>query len=316
MHGSKSLAETTLLPGEEAVLAVAFDRGEARAALPLARIGRASMRALTSPYTTIYAPALPNIEWARALGAGLQRCVEGSLHLDALDARNPGVEAFLKGMEASGLIRARYFNFVNFFETVSDFGQYWGARSSRLKETVRRKFAKARTQEADFKCYSDGFGAAIASYEEVYRASWKKPESHTEFIANMVEKLGSNGFIRLGVMSIGRKPVAAQIWLVCGRKATIFKLAHREDADAFSPGTLLTYWLMSTLVREEGLEEIDLGRGSDAYKRDWLKSSRERIGLIAGNWKTGAGLRTIVRDVVPTRLSASARKTIGLIKTR
>jgi CelD/BcsL family acetyltransferase involved in cellulose biosynthesis len=65
--------------------------------------------------------------------------------------------------------------------------------------------------------------------------------------------------------------------------------------------------MISTLIREESLEEIDLGRGGDTYKRDWLAQSRMRSGVIAGNWKTLAGLRTIAREVLPTRLSAVVR---------
>jgi CelD/BcsL family acetyltransferase involved in cellulose biosynthesis len=62
--------------------------------------------------------------------------------------------------------------------------------------------------------------------------------------------------------------VAAQIWFVCGRKATIFKLAHRQDAASHSPGILLTYWMMETLVREDSLDDIDFGRGGATYKHD------------------------------------------------
>jgi CelD/BcsL family acetyltransferase involved in cellulose biosynthesis len=306
----QALAETTLDLGEEAVVAVVFDDGAARAALPLVRKG-AQMRALTAPYTTIYAPALSDPRWARFLGAGAQRYVAGSLRLDAIDPADAGVAAYLEGVELSGLITAQYRHFVNCYKPIGDFQGYWNARSSRLKATVRRKLAQARAQQADFRCYRERFGEAVATYEEIYRASWKPAEPHPHFIANMVKKLARDGFVRLGVMTLAGKPVAAQIWLVCGQKATIFKLAHREDAADYSPGTLLTHWMIATLVREDGLDEIDFGRGGDAFKRDWLDRERLRIGFVAGNWKSAAGVGVIAGEVLPTRLSTAVRKAVG-----
>ena len=299
----QALAETTLDPGEEAVVAVAFADGAARAALPLVRKGK-EMRALTAPYTTLFAPALPEPRWAWALGAGARDYVPGVLRLDAMDLSDPGVAAYLDGLKELGLIAAQYRHFVNFYEPIANFEEYWNARPSRLKATVRRKLAQARAQAADFRCYREGFGEAIAMYEDIYRVSWKPAEPHPRFIAGMIGKLSRDGFVRLGVMTLAGRPVAAQIWLVCGRKATIFKLAHREDAADHSPGTLLTHWMIETLIREDGLDEIDFGRGDDAYKRDWLARERLRIGLVAGNWKSRDGLGTIASEVLLTRMSA------------
>ena len=158
------LAETTLGPGEAAVVAVAFEDGAAKAALPLVRKG-AQMRALTAPYTTIYAPALFDPKWTRFLGANAQRYIAGSLQLDALDPADAGVAAYLDGVASSGLIAAQYRHFVNCYEPIGDFEDYWNARPSRLKATVRRKLAQARALQADFRCYRQSFGEAVAIYE-------------------------------------------------------------------------------------------------------------------------------------------------------
>ena len=306
----QSLIETTLSADEEPVFAVAYEGVKAHAVLPLARRGR-RLRALTAPYTTCYVPAFPEVHWARYLGAGAHSFVRGSLHLDALDLADPGITAFLDGLQSSGLVAAQYENFQNFYEPVGDFEEYWHARPSRLKSTVRRKLTQAVAHQAEFRCYRNPTGEAVSVYEKVYAASWKEAEPHPRFIATMVEKLGQYGFVRIGVMMLRHAPVAAQIWLVCGRRATIFKLAHCEDAKERSPGTLLTHWMMSTLIRQEGLKEIDLGRGADAYKRDWLTKSRMRSGIVAANWHSLAGLRAITGEVMPTRFSAFARKGRG-----
>jgi CelD/BcsL family acetyltransferase involved in cellulose biosynthesis len=303
----QSLAETTLEPGEEAVCAVAFEGETAKAALPLARKG-GLLRALTAPYTTRYMPAFADAKWASYLGARARSFVDGSLRIDALDPTDSNIAAFLEGLSSSGLFAAQYRNFANFYERIASFESYWIARPSRLKSTVRRKLAQAASEQIEFRCHRSELADAAHMYEEVYRASWKQAEPHPRFIRTMVEKVGQYGFIRIGIMRLRGAPVAVQIWLVCGRKATIFKLAHREDVKELSPGTLLTQWMAATLIRDEGLTEIDFGRGSDAYKRDWLSESRTRIGIVAGNWSTLAGLGAIATEVLPTRLSAVVRK--------
>ena len=309
----QSLAESTLDPGEDAVVAVAFDDAVAKAALPLVRNG-AQMRALTAPYTTLYAPGLGDAKWARFLGAGAQQYVRGSLRLDALDPADPGTAAYLEGVKSSGLMAAQYCHFVNYYEGITNFEEYWNARPTRLKATVRRKLSNARVQHVDFCCHRNAFSEAVANYDEIYRASWKAAEPHPRFIANMVEKLGPDGLVRLGIMTLSGKPVAAQIWLVRRRKGTIFKLAHRQDAVEYSPGTLLTHWMISTLVRDEALDEIDFGRGADDYKRDWLKECRVRTGLVASSWKTAEGLRNIASGVLPTQMSAMLRRGLDHVR--
>jgi CelD/BcsL family acetyltransferase involved in cellulose biosynthesis len=301
------LASETLDPGEVAVVAVARDeRGTPRAALPLARRG-VTLRALTAPYTTRFAPAFPDPAWAGELGRAAQGYVRGVLRLDALAADDPGVAAFLVGLGQAGLAVARYRHFGNWFELVTDFDAYWSKRPSRLKTTARRKLTQSAG--AEFACYrgTSELEEGLAAYEDVYSASWKQPEPHPHFMARMVRALGADGLVRIGVLKLASQPVAAQIWLVCAGRATIFKLAHRMDSAERSPGTLLTRWLASVLIEEDRLAEIDLGRGDDTYKRDWLGQSRDRIGLVAARWTSAAGLKAIAKDIVPTRLSALYR---------
>ena len=301
----EALVETTLAPGERAVLAVAREAGTVIAALPRVQTAE-GMRALSAPYTTRYAPALANLEGARLLGARAREYAGGVLRLDAVDAGDPGQAAYIEGLAASGLAVARYDHFVNWFESVTDFDSYWSRRPSRLRTTVRRKLLQASNAGAGFRCFRSEFDDAVAFYQDIYGSSWKAEEPHPDFIPTLVRKLAPE--VRLGVMTLAGEAVAAQIWLVRGRKATIFKLAHRESTADHSPGTLLTHWMAQTLLREDALTEIDFGRGDDTYKRDWLGYSRIRTGLIAADRRTRAGLSALLREVIPTRLSARRKR--------
>ncbi|MDE2181832.1 MAG: GNAT family N-acetyltransferase [Alphaproteobacteria bacterium] len=303
----RTLASTTLAPGEEAVVLEAKDgAGAPLAILPLVRKGRA-LRALTAPYTTRFAPALPEVDLAHLVGRRAAEFVDGVLQLDALDCREPSMAAFAEGLEHSGLAVARYRHFGNWYEPVCDFDDYWRNRPSRLRTTVRRKLNQAPAVE--FRCARSPaeLAAAFTGYEEVYRSSWKVPEPHAGFMPAMVKALGDEGLVRLGTMSLAGDVVAAQIWLLSGAKATIFKLAHRESAAAHSPGTLLTHWTARELIANDGIREIDFGRGDDAYKRDWLRLSRPRFGLVATNMRSFAGMAALLRQVLPTKLARLIR---------
>ena len=55
---------------------------------------------------------------------------------------------------------------------------------------------------------------AIEDYDSVYRKSWKGDESHPEFIDALCRSFATKGWLRLGILRIADRPIAAQIWFV------------------------------------------------------------------------------------------------------
>jgi hypothetical protein len=303
----RTLAATTLAPHEHAAVAVLMRDGAVAAALPIVQTKNGT-RALTAPYSTRYAPALPSKDAAWELGRAARVYASGALRLDGIVPSDQNSVAFLGGLQESGLAVLQYDGFANWYEPVSVFDSYWSMRPSRLRTTVRRKLAAATKVGVEFLIFRDNFDRPLAIYDEIYGSSWKTPEPYPSFISEMVNSLGAAGMVRMGVVFVAGRAVAAQIWLTSGGRGTIFKLAHREAAAEHSPGTLLTFWMVKTLMGEEGLQEIDFGRGDDSYKRDWLSLRRTRIGVVAADWRTSAGLAAIVRDIVPALGARAVRK--------
>ena len=99
----------------------------------------------------------------------------------------------------------------------------------------------------------------------------------------------AEGALRLGVLRIADQPVAAQIWIVAGARATIFKLAHRQDHKDLSPGSLLTEFMAQQIMEGGEIEQIDFGRGDDAYKGLWLSQRKQRAGVVSANRHTILG---------------------------
>ena len=237
----ETLAGTTLSEPETARIAALIDTdGLAVSAVPVVMEGGRVVRGLTSPFTTHFAAPLGSSENARTLGKLLAGLAGSKLRLDALDSGDTAFTALQQGLAEGGLAVTRFRHFANWFERIDNFADYWNSRGSRLKSTVKRKAAALQrgnrlTFEQIDLAADWQRGAEI--YKRIYAGSWKPDEPHPHFIDVLLEKLGRRGVARLGVALIDGQPVAAQIWLVCGGAATIFKLAHDPAFDRHSPGT-------------------------------------------------------------------------------
>jgi hypothetical protein len=289
--------------GAEPVLAVA----EGTALLPLLRQG-SRLSALVSPYTLDWRPlAAPGADAAslRAAGRGIGRVLRlrPPVLLDTLDPEAPGLGPLLEGVRAARLIPLRFRHTGNWHEVLPP-GTGWeawlAARPSTLRNTIARKLSRA-ARETDFELVA-GPGAAleagIAAYQDVRARSWKPDEPFPAFDGVLMRVAAGLGLLRLGVLreKAGGRPVAAQYWILDlgGRRATVPKLAHAEDSRAASPGTVLSALMVRGLL-EDGVAELDFGRGDDGYKRGWVAARRQRIGLVLADPLHPAGLLALAR---------------------
>ncbi len=142
--------------------------------------------------------------------------------------------------------------------------------------------------------------AALAAYQAVYAQSWKQPEPCPNFIPGLVRLAAEEGWLRLGVLWLDGEPLAAQLWLTCGGKANIYKLAYVKGMEKFSAGSVLTRALMEYAMDVDRVAEVDYLSGDDAYKADWMALRRERVGLEAFDLRRPAGLLAAARHFAAT----------------
>ena len=129
--------------------------------------------------------------------------------------------------------------------------------------------------------------------------SWKEPEPYPNFIPSLIAAGFDAGAVRIGVLMVDDEPVAAQLWIVWNRRATIFKLSYAEQFARFSPGSILTRHMMRDAFNRGGLDEIDFGCGDDPYKQEWLPERRQRWMLTAYDPLSPAGAAHTLRRYVP-----------------
>ena len=288
-----------LEPGQHPhILAVSDDTGAPLALLPLRTdriplLGPVKVRALTALsnyYTAHFAPlSVPDRESETAAAL-----VEGMLAIDspAVIDLNPLAEDASLGTvlpsawERRGFAVERYFRFGNWYLELAGrrSAQYLAALPGQLRSTLQRKGKKLSARaDARVRIVTAGpeVAAAMEAYEAVYRSSWKVDEPHKEFIRAIAREFAERNWLRLGLVEIGSRVAAAQIWFVYRGTASIFKLAYDEEFADLSAGSLLTMALMQHVIDVDSVATVDYLCGDDAYKRDWMSARRERIGLRA-----------------------------------
>lgn len=311
----RTLTSHAVDPADEVRFHVLEDRasGEALALLPLLRPrGKVAPRqartalSLTTYYSSLYAPIL-------ALGhnepALLERLFDsvcaGSptwdvVRLHPLAAAAASFQLLVEALRRQGMFVQTYFCFGNWYLDVAgqSFDQYLAARPSVLRNTLTRKSKKLKSSgRAKVRIVTGGdeLGEAIADYRRVYGKSWKVPEPWPDFMAGLIRAFAAVDALRLGLVHVDGEPAAAQVWIVNGPTASIYKLAYDEKFSDLSVGTVLTAHLMQQVIDVDKVSTVDYLTGDDPYKKDWMSHRRERWGILALNRGTINGMAGIVR---------------------
>ncbi len=286
------------------------DRGRAVAVLPV-RIDRpaGTVTALGNYYTTRYAPVLAVGLDGDAATAALQGLLaallrdEPGVHTLRFAPLEPGSlaeTALRRALQQQGCAVFAFQAFQNWLLPVtSDWPTYLAARDGKLRTTLSRmgkRFAARGGRLELVQGVTDRLEAGIQAYETVYAASWKDPEPHPQFMPGLIRAAARCGVLRLGLAWLGEQPVAAQVWMVAGGRADIYKLAHDERHKETSPGSLLTAMLMQHAFEQDRVQLVDYLSGGDDYKRLWMSEVRERSGLVAYRLRRPRGLLGAARE--------------------
>lgn len=312
------LRTTVSLPGRylEARTPACAAGGQANFTLPLQYVrsptGRRDLVACANFYSGLYAPIVtahtPAQQAADALLTLLQGVGWDTLRLAPLDRESPLFGVLIDALSRAGIVHDTYFCFGNWHLPLParDFADYLRTRPSRLQNTLKR--AGRRFERIPGARYllvrqpGAALEAAIGHFQMLYCKRGRAPEPHPEFIPELCRRTAEKGQLRLGLLMLGDRPVAAQIWIVCAGSALIFKLAFDPELRSLSVGTLLTARMLQSALEEDRVREIDYLTGDDPYKKDWMTHRRERYGIIAFNPRTVFGLAAATRHFAGRQL--------------
>ena len=279
----ENLIETGLEPPASLLFATVVAGDRVLALLPLQNDATGRVSALKHRYGSLYSLLLAKddqAEAAQCLADGLRSMGIHGLLLEPVAEDDIPLHLLGERLATHGFQCDRPFRFYNWFLRLEgqSFHDYMSRRPSKLRNTIERKRRKLQREHAFEIRIAVGLEvpALMHAYYAVYSASWKAKELYRDFLDGMVARFSQQGWSRLGILSIDGQPVAAQLWFVVGKKASIFRLAYDQNWQHYSPGSILTAELMRHVIDQDQVKEIDFLVGNDAYKQDWMSQRRER----------------------------------------
>ena len=269
--------------------------------------GGVTLRSMSNYYSSLFAPVVDersmSVTQLTESFVGVLQSQLGrwdTFEVDPLAAGDGWLGSLAAQLGDAGIAAQTFFRFGNWYLEVGgrSFDEYFRALGAQLRNTVNRRekrFRRAGAVAVRIVQGGEELEEAIAAYQQVYAASWKKPEPFTDFVPALARAMAAQGWLRLGVATLDGRPAAAQLWFVKDGVASIFKLAYDEKLAEFSPGSLVTTTLMRHAIDVDRVRQVDYLTGDDGYKRDWMSHRRERFGLMAFNRTTPRGLAAFIR---------------------
>lgn len=272
------------------LLACVVKDGKVLALLPLERHSHTHCYALTNLYSSLYTLLLAEDgrqEILECLARGLVQLSFSSLRLEPIAEDDRNMQGLQQTMESLGIACHRTFRFYNWIHRTQGetFHDYMETRPARVRNTIARKSRKLERKHGyTIRLFIDSdIEQGMEDYHAVYNKSWKANELYGDFVEGLARNLSQQGWLRLAILYSENRPIAAQFWFVVHRKASIFKLAYDEAWREYSPGSILTSYLMQQVIDSDRVEEIDFLTGNDAYKQDWMSQRRKRWALYCIN---------------------------------
>lgn len=277
---------STLSDDQELLLACIIAGTQVMAVLPLIKYPHNNFQSLKHRYSPHYSFLIATENQQQiltCLAQGLLRLPLRSLLLEPITKDDTRISALHSIMTSSGYRCEHIFRSYNWVLHVQgqSFKDYMAGRPSRLRNTIARKKRKL-DREHGYKIHlynGEQVPQAMVEYYDVFTASWKANEQYVDFLNGIVASFSRPGWTRLAVLHVEGKPIAAQLWFVLRGKASIFRLAYDEAWKPYSPGSILTAYLMEYVIDTDKVEEIDFLTGNDTYKQDWMSARKEHFAL-------------------------------------
>jgi CelD/BcsL family acetyltransferase involved in cellulose biosynthesis len=131
---------------------------------------------------------------------------------------------------------------------------------------------------------AEGLDPIMDSYYRLYAKSWKCSEDlGPNFHRDLVKMAAKNGWLRLGFLDFNSSPIACQLWLVQGGTAYIVKVFYDEGNKRYSPGTVLSDFMIKTILNQDNISCIDYLQGEEGYKKDFVDNERKRYQILLFN---------------------------------
>ena len=280
------LTATALESNHALVLACVVSGDQVMAMLPLMQcVGVKTWYSLRHGFTPLFNLLMAKDDQEQVIACladGLSHLPINGLLLEPVANDDENLNRLQKRLAAAGYrcdYRFRHYNWIHRLQGQS-YAEYMAARPAQLRNTIARKKRKLEREHGyDIRLFTgDEVLRGLPDYYVAYHASWKQNEiKNAAFQDCVVDKFSRAGWSRMAILYVKGQPIAAQLWFVHNHKANIFRLAYDKAWRLYSPGSILTSFLMEHVIDTDKVIEIDFLTGNDAYKQDWMSERRERF---------------------------------------
>jgi CelD/BcsL family acetyltransferase involved in cellulose biosynthesis len=196
----------------------------------------------------------------------------------------------------------------NIFLSAEDFMQ---TKSSKVRKNVpyyQRKMRREGTVQFRLVQESERLDIIMDRYYALYAKSWKEAERiGPNFHRDLAKLAAEKGWLRLGFLEFNTLPIACQFWLVEGATAYILKSFYDEAFKHFSPGTVLSEFMIRNMIEQDHVSGIDYLQGEEPYKHDWVSDQRKRKRVVIYNTNLGGRILFVVNRFreIKSRMASS-----------
>ncbi len=245
------------------------------------------------------------------------------LRLWPVETNSELAELVGKALVNSGFWVQSYDNSFNRFESVVglSFDEYFAKRSSNQRYNVRRRqrsLENAGTLEINIytdDCLPEELQGGIDDYILGTVESWKPPETMvSRSMLDLIRLAARERCMRLGVLKLDGRPVAGQFWVVSNGIAHCMRLAYHEGYRKWAPGVVLTSHMLSHVLDQDHVDQIDFGFGEEDYKGKWMKDSRHYLGFMAFNPRTPRGIFFATKHIVGQQVKRLLFWVVNMVK--
>lgn len=283
----ETLSSHALTKDQSILLACVLEGERFMAIAPMMQHAQGNLSSLNNNFTTLFSILASKDDQLDAilncLAQGLSQMSVASIRFEPIDKDDHVMNKLCQLMENYGLNSHPYFRFYNWSHQLNgqSFNGYMDQRPTSLRNTIKRKQSKLENEhDCIIRMYKDiDIDQALADYQTVYQASWKANEFFSDFTPALVKRLSKLNWLRIAILYADQQAVAAQIWFVVHGKANIYRLVYDENWKHYSPGSILTQYLMRYVIDIDKVLEIDFLTGNERYKQDWMTLRKERIGI-------------------------------------
>jgi CelD/BcsL family acetyltransferase involved in cellulose biosynthesis len=194
-------------------------------------------------------------------------------------------EAVRRALDALGLdhrVGAERENEAPYLRLPGSQAQYHDGQDGRFRRNLKRRLQRLGEEcPVRFETVRDpGSWARCREAVRSLHADWcqarmrRKPDAvFLDFLDRICGRLSEAGALRLHLLWAGDRLAAFTLGFVQGRRFFGYQKAHRDDLGKFSPDSLLMNRMVESGIAE-GLERIEMGQGSEEYKRHWASHQR------------------------------------------